>query len=104
MSDLQPAVRMLLLRHGKTNYTGIFPDLTEEGLEQVRGVSERDVCSWVARYEIEHKNLAIVTSPAPRAHGTAWEVAKYIGHPKRLNFADGLGPMVWPSPHRNAAS
>lgn len=86
---------MLLLRHGKTKYLGVFPDLTREGQAHVESVATGPVSDWMAQHEIAHRNLAIVTSPSPRAHGTAWTLCKAIGHPRRLQFSDALAPMKW---------
>lgn len=64
------------MRHGKTAYTGQFPDLTDEGKEQI-GKAAAEILDIVGK----NKGVRIVSSPLPRALGTADIIAKKLGYP-----------------------
>lgn len=86
---------ILCLRHGKTNYTGIFPDLTPDGEAEVRQVAKDSVLPWVQKHNIDLRELYIASSPAPRAHGTAAVVAEVIKHQGSLIPRIEIGSLVW---------
>ena len=67
---------LIFLRHGKTAYTGQFPDLTDEGKEQI-GKAAAEILDIVGKNE----DVRIVSSPLPRALGTADIIAKKLGYP-----------------------
>ena len=102
MSTPKLLLRILLFRHGRTKYlgNGSFPDLTPEGIAQADEMTQTRIIPWLSKHEVRLENLLFLTSPAPRAHGTAWMVAREIGylHPHRLQFPDGLAPMFWRDP------
>ncbi len=87
-----PSLNVLLLRHGKTAYTDIFPDLTQEGIDHVRRVANTEIRPWVETQEHLGYRIHLMTSPAPRAHGTAHVVAKEVGLPDPF-FDPALRPM-----------
>jgi broad specificity phosphatase PhoE len=68
---------LLFLRHGKTNYTGQFPDLTDEGKREISTAAD-----YIAEIigQQETTDVQIVSSPLPRALGTADIIAKRLGH------------------------
>ncbi len=68
---------LLFLRHGKTNYTGIFPDLTDDGKEEISKAADE-----ILEIVKDMKSVRIVSSQLPRALGTAGIIAK------RLQYAD----------------
>lgn len=65
---------LLFLRHGKTKYTGQFPDLTDEGKQEIGKAAEQ-----IAEIVEEKTFVQIVSSPLPRALGTADIIAKRLG-------------------------
>jgi broad specificity phosphatase PhoE len=65
---------LLFLRHGKTNYSGQFPDLTEEGKQEIGKAAE-----YIAEIVGQKTYVEIVSSPLPRALGTADIIAKRLG-------------------------
>ncbi len=83
------------MRHGETRYTGVFPDLTDEGVQQATRAANVDAAYWMRRNRIHHDDLRIVSSPAPRAHGTADIAAKVLRHPYSIALDSELGPMAW---------
>jgi broad specificity phosphatase PhoE len=88
------------LRHGKTNYTGVFPDLTNEGMQQVRRAAHVDVSFWMRKNRIAQNALAIGSSPSPRAHGTADVIASVVRHPRPIVIDAALDQMAWRDPVR----
>jgi broad specificity phosphatase PhoE len=93
--------QVMFVRHGRTQYSGVFPDLTELGLAQSQSVARDVILPWLNTRGLSSHEIVVATSPAARAHGTAWEIAKEIGYrPKRLDFSPHLGPIVWRDPHR----
>jgi broad specificity phosphatase PhoE len=67
---------LLFLRHGKTKYTGQFPDLTEEGRQEIS-----ESAKYIAGIVGQKKSVKIVSSPQPRALGTADIIATHLGLP-----------------------
>lgn len=65
---------LLFLRHGKTKYTGQFPDLTYEGKQEISSTAEH-----IAKIIEGRTFVRIVSSPLPRALGTADIIAKHLG-------------------------
>lgn len=68
---------LLFLRHGKTHYTGQFPDLSDEGKREIGKAA--DYIAELVRQQ-GTTDVMIVSSPAPRALGTADIIAKHLGH------------------------
>ncbi len=66
--------RAILLRHGQTEYTGAFPDLTEEGKQTIEE-SARKILNLVAGAE----KVILVSSPRPRALGSAFIIKNALG-------------------------
>jgi broad specificity phosphatase PhoE len=66
---------LLFLRHGKTAYTGQFPDLTDEGKRQIDQAADE-----IAQIVGDKKDIRIISSPMPRALGTADIIAKRLGY------------------------
>lgn len=70
-----------LVRHGDTDYTGVYPDVTKEGFRKV-GKTGKDIKSQVLnlRELLEKSNLSLgqdllfVSSPAPRAQATCKKI------------------------------
>ncbi|OGZ05835.1 MAG: hypothetical protein A2845_03455 [Candidatus Lloydbacteria bacterium RIFCSPHIGHO2_01_FULL_49_22] len=89
-----PDLEILCLRHGKTNYTEKFPDLTPDGILHVRKVATETVLPWILKHGINPRVLGIVASPAPRALGTAANVAEVIGYQGKILPQGEIGPMA----------
>lgn len=68
---------LLFLRHGKTSYTGRFPDLTDEGKREI-GLAAEHIAEIVR--QTEAFDVQIVSSPLPRALGTADIIAKRLAY------------------------
>jgi len=64
---------LLFLRHGKTNYTEQFPDLTEDGKREIAEAADH-----IASIVGERTDVKIISSPLPRALGTADIIAKRL--------------------------
>lgn len=65
---------LLFLRHGKTAYTGQFPDLTDEGKREIS-----DAADHIAEIVGNKTFVQIVSSSAPRALGSADIINKRLG-------------------------
>jgi len=87
---------LLFLRHGKTNYTGVFPDLTDEGKREIENTAER-----IARIAkgMEGKTI-IVSSPTTRALGSADIIAKRLGYPSQIVKEQALRCMDFYDPEK----
>jgi len=78
----------VFLRHGETNYTNVFPDLTESGKETIRN-SAKAIRAIRNQY---FSSLAIVSSPAVRALGSACIVAETLNFTTRIIEVSFLSP------------
>lgn len=94
---------MLCMRHSKTKYTQVFPDLTEEGADLVRTFGTPKVREWMDRHGIDPDAVSIVSSPAPRAHGTADLIREGIGHRGEIELSERIEPLRWKDPARCAS-
>ena len=65
---------LLFTRHGKTKYTGQFPDLTDEGKQEFSETAEH-----IAEIVGNNKTVQILSSPLPRALGSADIIARRLG-------------------------
>lgn len=70
---------LLFFRHGKTAYTNVFPDLTDEGKRQI-GVTAEEVAQIIG----DREGVQIVSSPLARALGTADIVAKRLEYSREI--------------------
>ena len=68
----------MFLRHGQTEYTEVFPDLTETGKNTI-AKSANLIMPVVARFS----KVKIVTSPKARAQGSAAVIARVIGFDRK---------------------
>lgn len=101
MKQTLSSVRILCLRHGETNYTDVFPDLTPIGESRVREVATDLAESWVKKHKIQPSQLAILSSPKTRAHGTAAIIAQTLGHhADMIIIRKELDAMKWLDPAR----
>ncbi len=66
---------IFFLRHGQTYYTDKFPDLTNKGMETISKSA-----NLIQTLLNGNSNVVIITSPAPRARGSAALIAKTIGY------------------------
>lgn len=66
--EKQPKIlgKISIMRHGATNYTNEFPDLTERGIEQVRERGRE----LKEKIKPEKEDILYAASPAVRAQGT----------------------------------
>lgn len=98
--ELSPLLRLFCIRHGKSGYTDIFPDLTQDGVAQVtKAVNER-LLLWLENHNINKNNLTLTSSNAPRALGTSHIIKKVSGIKKRIRPKKELAPMKWRNPEK----
>lgn len=71
---------VFFLRHGQTNYTNIFPDVTEEGEHSLK-TTAREIKNVING---RHAYAAVVASPATRALGSASIIAKGLQYRGRV--------------------
>lgn len=74
---------LILIRHGRTKYTNEFPDLTAEGIEDIKK-SASEHADLVKTYPY----LLIDSSPAARAQGSAHHFLETIGIINQTIFID----------------
>lgn len=86
---------MLCVRHSKTNYTEVFPDLTVEGIKHVRNFTNPRVKHWMTEHDIEPAKLDVISSPAQRARGTAALITSAIDPNILVTAQNGIDAMKW---------
>lgn len=80
---------LIFIRHGKSSYENIFPDLTEEGIEQVKKSAE-GLKPFIDQYQTVH----VFSSPAVRAKGSAWVFLNVIGRSEQaITEVPDLSPV-----------
>ncbi len=77
--------RITLLRHGQTEYTDVYPDLTEEGQETVRRSAEQ-----IAKNLREEEEVLLMSSDKARAQGTAGIVKDVLGYKGNIRTVKGI--------------
>lgn len=70
---------VIFLRHGQTDYTDVFPDLTEEGIRTIEA-SARSIIHFIEG----QRNVTIIASPKARALGSADVVARATGYEGKI--------------------
>lgn len=71
--------RVIFLRHGQTEYTDMFPDLTGQGIRTIKK------SAGLIRSIIQaHQSVAIVASPMVRAQGSAAVLANELGYKGKI--------------------
>lgn len=80
--------RAVFLRHGETDYTNVFPDLTEKGKKTI---SNSAICIRKAHNEYSGL-LSFISSPATRALGSASIIAEAMGFTGMIEEEPLLGP------------
>ncbi len=82
--------KAVFLRHGESNYTDAFPDLTETGRRTIRRSAEE-----IRAIKNRHcGSFAIVSSPAVRAKGSAGILADALPYTDGIREAPLLGPVL----------
>lgn len=80
---------VIFLRHGQTEYTDVFPDLTEEGIKTIAKSAE------LLKPFLEHyQNVVIIASPMARAHGSAAVIAKVLGYKDKIRLEPNIQGAV----------
>jgi broad specificity phosphatase PhoE len=67
--------RAIFLRHGQTEYTDVFPDLTEEGKASIKAAGRK-----ISGLVKDTKKVILVSSPRPRALGSAAIIRDTLGN------------------------
>lgn len=79
--------KITVIRHGDTQYTGVYPDLTEIGIEQVNDQSQ----SLASEIDSNKEEVILVSSPSPRTKGSMDLVKEKLGLAKqRTNIVHGI--------------
>ncbi len=78
--------KITLIRHGHTEYTGTYPDLTELGKEQAAQSSTK----LKKGIDLEKEDLFLFSSPAVRTKGTADIIKTILGYTKEVRVSKGL--------------
>jgi len=78
----------VFLRHGESEYTGVFPDLTDEGGKTIQKSS---VAIEKIRSDFPENLTTLISSPAARAQGSASIIAQRMAI-KRVGRVPLLGP------------
>jgi len=76
---------VIFLRHGQTDYTDVFPDLTEEGIKTIEASAE-----LIRPFVENHQNVMIIASPMARAQGSAAVIAKVLGHKEKTRIEPNI--------------
>jgi broad specificity phosphatase PhoE len=69
-----PLAQLIIVRHGQTGYTNVFPDLTPEGIEQVK-----QTAFSLKNHLQNFDQIYSVSSPAVRALGTNHYLLESLG-------------------------
>ena len=72
---------VIFLRHGQTEYTDVFPDLTKEGIETIAKSAE-----LLKPFLNYYQNVVIIASPMARAQGSAAVIAKVLGYKNKIRL------------------
>lgn len=80
---------VIFLRHGQTDYTDVFPDLTKEGIETI-AKSAKLINPFVANYQ----NVVIIASPLARAQGSAAVIAKVLGYKDKIRLEPNIQAAI----------
>ena len=96
----QLIIDIMLLRHGRTDYTEKGLDLTALGEAHSREVAEKSILPWLERLQVRREDLSIITSPAARAKGTGTLISQVVGNDLGIVVCDILKPMAWRDPIR----
>ena len=67
--------KIIFLRHGQTEYTEKYHDLTAEGIASAKAIAKK-VASLIA--DQYYPNILLLSSPTPRAKATAKPIAEAL--------------------------
>lgn len=77
------------MRHGQTEYTNVFPDLTPTGIQQIKD-STKNIEDILALYN----RFVVISSPAARAQGSTKTFIKTSGiEPEKVLVSEDLRPF-----------
>lgn len=77
--------RISVLRHGQTQYTDIYPDLTDLGKATIEKTAEQ-----IAAGLSPEEQAVLLTSPTVRAQGTTGIIKEKIGHEGEIKIQSSL--------------
>jgi len=80
--------RAVFLRHGESDYTDIFPDLTKAGKKTI--LRSADAIKTIAGSPLQ---VSIASSPAVRAMGSAFIISGVLGFAEEAKQIPLLGPV-----------
>ncbi len=79
--------KITVVRHGDTRYTGVYPDLTDVGVEQISDQSE----SLATDIDLNKEEVILVSSPSPRTKGSMDLIKEKLGLvEKKTNVVNGI--------------
>lgn len=67
--------RITIVRHGDTRYTGVYPDLTDSGIEQI--TAQAEILS--DELDLDKEEVIFVSSPTPRTKGSMDIIKEKLG-------------------------
>lgn len=76
------------VRHGQTDYTDVFPDLTDTGKKLLRMRAEE------IRGDLSGRHAALITSPTVRTRGSASVIAQVLGYRGKIRIEPDIASAV----------
>ncbi len=67
--------KITIVRHGDTRYTGVYPDLTDPGVEQI--TAQAEILS--SELDLDKEEVIFVSSPTPRTKGSMDIIKEKLG-------------------------
>jgi len=95
LKNLPLLLQFLCLRHGQTQYTGAFPDLTGEGIAHMKKVGKTIIRPWIRTRQALSGRLQVISSTAVRALGSAHTAMVHINWRQGVDLVEEIGPMAW---------
>jgi hypothetical protein len=98
---MKSKIDVVFVRHGKTNNTNVFPDITPEGNSEVLDLAQSELLQWRNTKNIHNDNIILLSSPADCALGTIDSIRCELGYTARITSTMDLRPMDHRSPTRS---
>jgi len=80
--------RAIFLRHGQTDYTDIFPDLTDEGKKTIANSAA------TLKNIVGYQNLILVSSPSVRARGSMSIIARKLEYRDEIKIDNRISAVA----------
>jgi broad specificity phosphatase PhoE len=86
--------QLIFIRHAETRYSNIYPDITENGVNELKSTAKK-IEPLIAAYP--HQSLKIIASPAMRAQGSAGILAQELKYNHEIIIEPRLSDMGYPN-------